>query len=49
MGMILYQPDDMTWAEWMCELMCGSPEPDDTDADLATDNDSDIDDEDADI
>ena len=26
MGQILYQPEDMTWEEWMCELMCGAPE-----------------------
>ena len=29
MGETLYQPDDMTWEEWMCELMCGTPEEDD--------------------
>lgn len=26
MGITLYQPNDMTWEEWMCELMCGTPE-----------------------
>ena len=26
MGEILYPPDGMTWEEWMCELMCGTPE-----------------------
>lgn len=26
MGKELYKPDDMTWEEWMCELMCGTPE-----------------------
>lgn len=29
MGLTLTQPDNMTWAEWMCELMCGDPEPED--------------------
>ena len=31
MGKILYPPDDMTWEEWMCELMCGTPEEDEED------------------
>lgn len=31
MGITLVQPDDMTWEEWMCELMCGTPEEDDED------------------
>ena len=26
MGETLYKPDNMTWEEWMCELMCGDPE-----------------------
>lgn len=28
MGKTLVQPDNMTWEEWMCELMCGDPEDD---------------------
>jgi hypothetical protein len=31
MGKTLVQPDNMTWAEWMCELMCGEPEDDEDD------------------
>ena len=29
MGLTLSQPDNLTWEEWMCELMCGDPEPED--------------------
>ena len=28
MGLTLVQPDNMTWEEWMCDLMCGNPEED---------------------
>ena len=31
MGKTLVQPDDMTWEEWMCELMCGGVEEDEDD------------------
>lgn len=38
MGKELYKPDNMTWEEWMCELMCGSPEDiDEDDEDDRTD------------
>lgn len=28
MGEVLYKPDNISWEEWMCELMCGTPEED---------------------
>lgn len=31
MGMTLTQPSNMTWEEWMCELMCGGIEDDEDD------------------
>lgn len=31
MGQTLCKPNDMTYEEWMCELMCGSVEEDDED------------------
>ena len=29
MGKILIKPDNMSWVEWMCELMCGTSENED--------------------
>lgn len=31
MGLTLEQPSNLTWEEWMCELMCGSVEEEEDD------------------